>query len=94
MEAFWVEGLYLTRAALKKLKKSGSLTPADLELFARIVWANSHDEALRLAGEQLDGGEWHEPPKISRKSEEQRMRARGAPELPLFATPKRRRNSA
>lgn len=81
MQAYFVEGVYAPRKALKKLK-SGKLTAADLEPFARTIWAGSPEEALRLAGDELQGGDWVAGPRLSRKSEEQRMRQQGMAELP------------
>lgn len=92
MERYWVEGLFLNRRGVKKSKKGGKATPADRELFAKAFWASSSEEAIRLATEALEGGEWIERPKVSKTTEEQRMRAMGAPELPgLGAPPKPRK---
>jgi hypothetical protein len=86
MKPYWIEGLFVTRQGLKKARKRGKTSEADIELFAKSLWANSPEEALQLATEALDGGEWVERPKVSQASEEQRMRAAGAPELPGFGT--------
>ncbi len=91
MESYWVEGLFVTRTGLKRVKKTGRVTSSDVELFARPVWANSPAEAVELATDLLDGGEWQETPKVSRKTEERQMRSQGAPELPLFDLPKKRK---
>jgi hypothetical protein len=82
MEHYWVEGLFVTRRGLKKSRKGSQFSQADMELFARLLWADSVEEAILLATQALNGGQWVETPKVSRKSEEQRMRLRGAPELP------------
>ncbi|RPI34658.1 MAG: hypothetical protein EHM70_02110 [Chloroflexota bacterium] len=79
MEHYWVEGLFYTRQGLKKAHKGGR---AEVEPFAKSIWANSPDEAVRLATEELNGGEWREGPRVNRLSEEQRMRQMGMPELP------------
>lgn len=91
MEQFWIEGLYVTRRGLKKAQKSGRVNPADIEPYARLIWANSAEEALRLATEELKGGQWMEGPRLGKTSEERRMRQQGAPELPGFTIPKKKR---
>jgi hypothetical protein len=88
MKPYWVEGLYLSKKTLKKVKRGGKYSTSDVEPFAMPVWASSPAEALRLATDQLDGGEWIEPPRVSQTTEEQRMRSSGAPELPLFGSKK------
>lgn len=91
MENYWVEGLYIPKQALKKAQKGGQALQSSLEPFARTLWATSPEEAFRLATEALDGGQWFEPPRIGRASEERLMRSLGAPELPgLFVPPPRR----
>ena len=87
MEVFFVEGLFLNKQAARRAKKSGSHRPADVEPFARTIYARSAAEALQFANEALQGGEWLEPPRVSRTTEEQRMRKLGAPELPGFSAP-------
>lgn len=84
MRAFWVEGLYLNKKGVKKAKRTGTYQQSYVEPFAQVIWANSREEALQYATEKLEGGEWLEPPKVTLKTEEQRMRSLGAPELPLF----------
>ena len=84
MQHYWVEGIFITRLGLQRAKKRGKTTSSDLELFAKSIWANSPQEALNLANEELHGGQWNEPPKVTKTSEELRMRKKGAPELPLF----------
>jgi hypothetical protein len=92
MEQYWVEGLFVSKSGLKKAKKSGKIAQSDIEPFARSYWANTPDEAIHLANLELNGGEWTNGPHVSKTSEEQRMRAMGAPELPgLFSAPKKRR---
>jgi hypothetical protein len=91
MQKFWVEGLYVAKKKLKKVQKAGAANVADLEPFAQVIWASSADEALELATEALNGGQWMEGPRVGRNSEEQRMRRQGAPELPLFALPTKKK---
>jgi hypothetical protein len=80
MKLYWVEGLYLPG---KRVKKAGKASAAGtLEPFAKSYWANSPNEALQMALEDLKGGQWIKGPKISTTSEEKRMRNLGAPELP------------
>ena len=79
MEAYWIEGLYITRRGVLKARKNGKISPVDIEPFAKSFWANNAQEALQLATEAIHGGEWTEGPKVSRTSEEQRMRSLGAP---------------
>lgn len=87
MEAYFVEGQYVNRKGLKKSKKSGRIAQADIEPFAQRFYANSPQEALKMAEETLQGGQWVEGPKVSRQTEEQHMRAIGAPQLPGFGKP-------
>jgi hypothetical protein len=82
MEQYWVEGLFVSRRGLMKIKRSGKLNNTDIEPFAKSYWANSPDEAIQFAVEELNGGEWTDGPRVSKTSEEQRMRTIGAPELP------------
>lgn len=91
MELYWIEGVFLTKQGVVKEKKSGKRSQAYIEPFTKSFWANSAEEAVRLATEALKGGEWVETPKVSRTSEEQRMRDMGAPELPGFNAPKKKR---
>jgi hypothetical protein len=91
MKAFWVEGLYLNRQGVKKAKKTGTYQQSYVEPFAEVIWANTREEALRYATEKLEGGEWLEAPKVTMKTEEQRMRSLGAPELPLFSGSKKKK---
>lgn len=82
MEQYWVEGLFITKQGLRKTRKSGKVAQTDIEPFAKSFWANSPDEAIHMATQELNEGEWTNGPHVSRTSEEQRMRAMGAPELP------------
>jgi hypothetical protein len=85
MKRYYVEGLFIPLKNLKRVQKGGRPSSKDVEPFARSLWANDPGEALSLAMEALDGGQWLETPKVSLTSEEQRMRQAGAPELPGFA---------
>ena len=91
MKAFWVEGLYLNKQGVKKARKTGTYQQSYVEPFAEVVWANNREEALQFAAEKLEGGEWLEDPKVTLKTEEQRMRSMGAPELPLFSGGKKKK---
>jgi hypothetical protein len=96
MQRFFVEGLFVSKQGLKKAQKSGRVAPGDIEPFAQPFWANSPAEALQMATQALDGGQWTEGPRLSDQTEEQRMRQIGAPELPGFggrskAKPKKRK---
>lgn len=82
MKHYSIEGVILTARGVKRHQKTGKTTPADLEAFSLAVWAESEQRALEEAQLALRGGSWVEGPKISLKSEEQRMREQGAPELP------------
>jgi len=93
MEQYWVEGLFANRQGIRKEQKTGVMPATAIEPFARALWANSPDEAVRMATEALKGGRWIESPRISRLTEEQRMRAIGAPEFPGLATPSRRKRA-
>lgn len=86
MEQYWVEGLFANAHGVRKARKSGVYPASAIEPFARGLWANSPDEAIRLATEALHGGEWVEGPDVSQLTEEQRMRAMGAPEFPGLGT--------
>lgn len=79
MKQYWVDGVYI--AAGRKKSAGG-------EPFYRSFWADSPEEALRMASEAIEGGKWVSAPKISTTSEEERMRRQGAPELPLFGDAK------
>jgi hypothetical protein len=81
MVQYFVEGLFIPKKALKKTNKA-------VEPYAKVVWAGSPAEAIRIASEELAGGQWVEGPTVSNTTEEQRMRQIGAPELPGFGTRK------
>ena len=81
MQRYLVEGTFFPKTKSKKA------TPA-LEPFARAYWANSAQEAIQMASEDLQGGSWEKPPRASQTSEEQRMREQGQPELPGFGSQK------
>jgi len=93
MKPFWVEGLFVSKKGLKKAQKTGFYAGGDVEPFAQTIWANTAQEALELAEEKLQGGGWVESPKVTLVSEEKRMRSMGAPELPGFGSPKKKRKS-
>jgi hypothetical protein len=76
MDQYWVEGMILP-----KKKKNGA------ESFHKSFWANSPREALEEALRSEPGVTWLEGPRIAKKSEEQRMRELGAPQLPGFGAP-------
>ncbi len=88
MQQYHIEGLYATRQGVKKAQKSGLVPLAYIEPYAKTIWANGVDEAIRIATQELDGGVWTEGPRITRASEEERMRQMGAPELPGFSAPR------
>ena len=93
MQKYWVEGTFLTKQALKQAKKTGRVTPEDVEPFAMAFWASSPEDAILMAREKLEQGEWIEGPVIVKQSEEERMRTMGAPELPGFAPVQKKRKS-
>jgi hypothetical protein len=88
MQQYWIEGLFIP----KKTRKGGK-TPA-VEPFAKAIWANSPAEALQLATAELNGGQWTDGPHLGQKTEEQRMRSLGAPELPGFGAPPLKRTAS
>jgi hypothetical protein len=90
MQRYFVEGLFVSKAGLKKAQKSGRVNPGDVEPFAQAFWAESPAEALQMASEAIAGGQWTEGPRLSDQTEEQRMRQMGAPELPGFGSRTRR----
>jgi hypothetical protein len=87
MQKYWIEGLFVTSKGLKKAQKSGKIASTDIEPFARTFWAINPEEAIALATEALEGGQWTDGPRLGKTTEEQRMRALGAPELPGFSAP-------
>lgn len=84
MKTYFVEGAYIRRKFAKKAQGTAGESSGDVEPYAKAVWALDADDAVRLATEELEGGEWVEGPKVSKTSEEQRMRDLGAPQLPGF----------
>ncbi|MCJ7533757.1 MAG: hypothetical protein MUO64_22375 [Anaerolineales bacterium] len=93
LQKYWVEGTFLTKQAFQRAKKIGRVTPQDVEPFSMAFWASSPEEAIRMAREKLDQGDWVEGPAIVKQSEEERMRTMGAPELPGFAPVQKKRKS-
>jgi len=85
LQKYWVEGILLTKQALHQAKKTGQANPVDIEPFSMAFWASSPEEAIRMAREKFETGDWVEGPTIVKQSEEERMRTMGAPELPGFA---------
>jgi hypothetical protein len=75
MKYFWVEGLISAKDGSSR-KGSSAVKP-----FSQSYWANTAQEALQLALQDHPRVRWIEGPSISETSEEQRMRAMGAPEL-------------
>jgi hypothetical protein len=82
LKSYFVEGLYITPQAVQSARQRGEVSSGNFEPYARTVWALDSDDAKRIATEDLKGGEWVDGPKVLNSSEEQRMRALGAPELP------------
>jgi hypothetical protein len=76
MKQYWVEGLVLPKIGGGRSKKSTAKS------FSQSFWANTPQEAVQMAIESIPGGHWVEGPTVSSTSEEQRMRALGALELP------------
>jgi hypothetical protein len=91
VEQYYVEGVYINQQGVKKARKSGVAPPSSIEPFAKTIWANSPEEAIRLATQELNGGQWTEGPTVSKLSEEQRMRELGAPQFPGFAAPTKKK---
>ena len=91
MEQYFVEGLYLTKPGVKKSKKLGKVVQSDIEPFSKSFFANSPEEAFLMATETLNGGQWVNEPKVSKISEEIRMRLMGEPELPGFSKLRKKR---
>jgi hypothetical protein len=85
MKRYYIVGLFIPCKNLEKIRKGSKPALKEIEPFARSFWANDPEQALSMASDALDGGQWLETPKISLTSEEQRMRQSGAPELPGFA---------
>jgi hypothetical protein len=76
MKLYWVEGLIAPKGAAGR-GKNGVTKP-----FSESVWANSPQEAIQMTLQSNPGIRWVEGPSVSETSEEQRMRAIGAPRLP------------
>lgn len=93
MDQYWVEGLFANARGVSKAHKTGTYPASSIEPFARGIWANNPDEAIQLATEALKGGEWVEGPVVSLLTEEQRMRAMGAPEFPGLASQSRKKRA-
>jgi hypothetical protein len=85
MPQYYVEGLFINKQGVRKKQKTGSDPANSIEPYAKTIWANNPKEALQLACDELEGGEWVEGPKASQITEEQRMRSQGAPEFPGFS---------
>ena len=81
MNKYWVEGIF-TRTQNQGSGRKNGLSAT--EVFARGIWAETPQDALKEATRALEGGKWTEPPHIVEESEEQRMRSRGEPMLPGF----------
>ena len=84
MKTYFVEGAYIRRQVARKARGTAAESFGDVEPYAKAVWALDADDAVRIATEELEGGEWVEGPKVLKTSEEQRMRKLGAPQLPGF----------
>ncbi len=85
MSQYYVEGLFVNNVVVKKKRKTGSYPANAIEPYAKTIWANSPKEAIQVATQELEGGEWTEGPRVSQVTEEQRMRSLGAPEFPGLA---------
>ncbi len=82
MQLFWVEGLLAQKAGAGKSKPSG------IKPYSASFWANTAQEAVQMALSANPRARWLEGPTVSDTSEEMRMRAMGAPELPGLETPR------
>ena len=87
MKPFYIEGVYQPRQTPKKAARPGAAPAGGVEPYAKTIWANSVDEAIRLAKDEMEGVVWVEGPRQGRKSEEKRMQELGAPQLPGFDVP-------
>lgn len=81
MPQYYVEGLFANKQGVKKKRKTGAFPVNSIEPYAKTIWANSPKEAIQIATVELDGGEWTEAPRVSKTTEEQRMRSMRAPEF-------------
>jgi hypothetical protein len=92
MQQYYIEGLFVNKQGVKKRRKTGIYPQSSFEPYAKTIWANSPKEAIQVATNELDGGEWAEGPHVSQITEEQRMRSMGAPEFQGLSThPTKRR---
>jgi len=91
MRQYWVEGLFVPGNRSKKAGKGAAPAGSALEPFAKPYWANSPEEAVQMAAEDIAGGQWVKGPKVSTTSEEKRMRNSGAPELPGIDGPTKKK---
>jgi hypothetical protein len=91
MDTYWVEGLFIPPKKGNRKTETGGLSK--IEPYAKTIWANSSAEAIQLATEELGGGRWIEGPTVSRQSEDKRMRAMKAPELPWMDTVTKRKKN-
>jgi len=78
MKLYWIEGLYIVKEGTGRSKYSAA------KPYSQSFWANSPQEAVQMALDDVSGTRWLEGPTVSETSEEKRMRALGAPELPGF----------
>ncbi len=94
MPQFYIEGLYANKLGVKKKQKTGTYPNNCIEPYAKSIWANNTKEAIRIATEELAGGEWTKGPHVSQVTEEQRMRSMGSPEFLglLTSRPKKRKH--
>lgn len=76
MKLYWVEGLYTVKEGPGRSKNAAARP------YSQSFWANSPQEAMQMAWQENPGARWVEGPTVSETSEEKRMRALGAPELP------------
>jgi hypothetical protein len=94
MKQYWIEGVYKPQKSSKHTDKGNHPKSITAEPFYMAFWAESPEEALNAAIEEINGGQWLEGPRISQTSEEQRMRAMGAPELPGMLPVKKSRKGS
>lgn len=81
MQPFYVEGLVIRKKPVRGSRKGHEIEP-----FGQLFWAQTAGDALRMASEALVDAQWIEGPSISDRTEEQRMRQMGAPQLPGFGS--------
>ena len=87
MPQYYVEGLFSNKRGVKIKHKTGAYPANSIEPYAKTIWANSPKEAIQVATDELEGGEWTKGPRVSQVTEEQRMRSMGAPEFPGLSSP-------